>query len=98
MCIAELTGQLAGRFTNPAKAFAAVHLFHAHSLGDAMPLSNIDLILVLLLAGNVIAFGSKTQVLLYSRSGKASTKIERAKEKGIEVVTWDQFAATYRIR
>ncbi len=35
MCIAELTGQLAGRFTNPAKAFAAVHLFHAHSLGDA---------------------------------------------------------------
>lgn len=48
--------------------------------------------------GNVIAFGSKTQVLLYSRSGKASTKLERAKEKGIEVVTWDQFAATYRIR
>ena len=35
MYIAELTGQLAGRFTNPAKAFAAVHLFHAHSLGDA---------------------------------------------------------------
>src|SRR5690606_38084062 len=35
MQIAELTGQLAGRFTNPAKAFAAVYPFHAHSLGDA---------------------------------------------------------------
>lgn len=48
--------------------------------------------------GQVISFGSKTQVLLYSRSGKASTKLEKARAKGIETMTWDQFAAKYRIR
>lgn len=48
--------------------------------------------------GQIVPFSSKTQVLLYSRSGKASSKVDKAKAKGIETYTWDQFVAKYRIR
>lgn len=48
--------------------------------------------------GQIVPFSSKTQVLLYSRSGKASSKVDKAKERGIETYTWDQFVAKYRIR
>ncbi len=48
--------------------------------------------------GQVVPFSSKTGVLIYSRSGKASSKVDKAKAKGIETYTWDQFAAKYRVR
>jgi NAD-dependent DNA ligase len=40
--------------------------------------------------GSVIPFGSKTNYLLVVENGKASSKIDSAKEKGIKVITWKQ--------
>lgn len=41
--------------------------------------------------GRVVSFGGSTNVLLVSSTGKASTKIDKAKAKGIPVMTWDAF-------
>lgn len=47
--------------------------------------------------GKVVPFGSKTNVLLYRPGGKESSKISKAKEKGIRVLVWDQFAKKYQL-
>lgn len=47
--------------------------------------------------GSVVPFGSKTSALLFKPSGKASTKLDKAKQKGIPVLTWEQFAKKYRL-
>jgi DNA ligase (NAD+) len=47
--------------------------------------------------GKVVPFGGRTQVLLFSPTGKLSTKIDKAKAKGIAVMTWDQFAKKYKL-
>lgn len=45
--------------------------------------------------GQVVSFSSKTQILLYKKGGKASTKIEKAGDKAM---TWEQFAKKYSIK
>ena len=45
--------------------------------------------------GEVVSFGGSTTVLLYSPTGKSSSKLEKAKAKGIPVMTWDQFEKKY---
>jgi len=45
--------------------------------------------------GEKVDWGSRTNILLYSPSGKESTKIQKAKDKGIPVMTWDKFAKKY---
>lgn len=47
--------------------------------------------------GRVVPFGSKTTHLLVSPNGKASTKADRAAEKGIKVMTWDQFSKKFGV-
>ena len=47
--------------------------------------------------GEVISFGTGTQVLLYSATGKASSKVDKAKARGITTLTWGQFKSKYRI-
>lgn len=47
--------------------------------------------------GEVISFSSKTQVLLYSPTGKASTKVTKAQDKGIQTFTWDKFSSKYGV-
>lgn len=47
--------------------------------------------------GNVVSFGSKTQTLLVSNSGKASGKQAKAEQKGIPIMTWDAFALKYKL-
>jgi len=44
--------------------------------------------------GSVISFSSKTDVLLYSASGKTSSKVEKA---GSRAMTWEQFSKKYRL-
>jgi DNA ligase (NAD+) len=46
--------------------------------------------------GEVVPFGSKTNVLFYLPSGKTSSKIEKAKEKGIQVVVFDKYQKTVK--
>lgn len=41
--------------------------------------------------GEVVSFGAKTQVLFYKDGGKASSKIDSARDKGIEVQTFEAF-------
>jgi DNA ligase (NAD+) len=43
---------------------------------------------------SVIPFGSKTDILLYSPTGKASTKVTKA---GTKAMTWDQFVTKFGI-
>lgn len=45
--------------------------------------------------GGRIKWDSNTDVLLYSPSGKASSKVDKAKAKGIPVLTWEQFERKY---
>jgi DNA ligase (NAD+) len=45
--------------------------------------------------GQVVSFGGSTSVLLYSLSGKPSGKIDKAKARGIPVMTWDKFEKKY---
>lgn len=45
--------------------------------------------------GQVVPFGSRTSVLLFKPGGKESTKIGKATQKGIPVMTWTQFAKKY---
>jgi DNA ligase (NAD+) len=45
--------------------------------------------------GSVDKFGAKTSVLLVIPTGKASSKSDKAKEKGIPVMTWDKFVHKY---
>jgi len=40
--------------------------------------------------GTIISFGSKTTILLYKESGKASSKVDKASDKGITVYTFDE--------
>ncbi len=40
--------------------------------------------------GTVVSFGSSTTVLLYKDDGKASSKIQKAKDKGMQVTTFDK--------
>jgi NAD-dependent DNA ligase len=47
--------------------------------------------------GDVVDFGSKTTVLIISLSGKASGKIDKAKERGIPVLTLAQFKEKHGI-
>lgn len=49
---------------------------------------------VVALGGNVISFGSSTTVLIYSPEGKESSKVEKAKAKGIKVMTFAQLLKT----
>jgi NAD-dependent DNA ligase len=41
--------------------------------------------------GQIVSFGSKTNVLFMKEGGKASSKITTAKAKGINVTTWEEF-------
>lgn len=41
--------------------------------------------------GSVVTFGAQTKVLLYKEGGKLSSKLEKAKEKGMLVTTFDKF-------
>lgn len=45
--------------------------------------------------GEVIGFSAKTDFLLYSKTGKASTKVAKA---GKKATTWDLFAAQYKLK
>jgi NAD-dependent DNA ligase len=47
--------------------------------------------------GEVVSFGSRTQVLLYSPTGKSSTKVDKAQAKGIATLTWDQFSKKHKL-
>lgn len=47
--------------------------------------------------GTVVPFGGKTTVLLVSPSGKASSKADKARERNVPVLTWDQFKKKYAI-
>lgn len=47
--------------------------------------------------GQVVPFTGKTTVLIYSPSGKISSKVAKAESKGITVVTWDQFKRKYKV-
>lgn len=47
--------------------------------------------------GSVESFGSRTKVLLVSPTGKTSTKQDKAKQKGIPVMTWDVFTRRYKL-
>lgn len=47
--------------------------------------------------GEVVSFGSSTQVLLYSPTGKSSTKVDKAQAKGIATLTWDQFSKKHKL-
>lgn len=40
--------------------------------------------------GTIVPFGSKTTILLYKESGKASSKVDKARHKGITVYTFDE--------
>ena len=40
--------------------------------------------------GEVVPFGSKTKVLFYKEGGKTSSKITKAEDKGIAVMTWSE--------
>lgn len=40
--------------------------------------------------GEVVTFGAKTTILLYKDDGKASSKVEKARAKGIKVVTFNR--------
>jgi NAD-dependent DNA ligase len=42
------------------------------------------------LGGQVVAFGGKTTVLVYSPNGKSSSKVDKAREKGLQVTTFQQ--------
>lgn len=44
--------------------------------------------------GSVVSFGSKTGVLLYSPAGKASGKVEKAREKGVKCGTFEKLKAS----
>jgi NAD-dependent DNA ligase len=54
-------------------------------------------VLVTTNGGTVVSFGSRTQTLLVSPEGKASTKEDKAKAKGIPVMTWLQFAKEHNL-
>lgn len=47
--------------------------------------------------GQIVSFGSKTTHLLYRPGGKQSSKVDKAKSKGIKVITWDQLAKVYKL-
>lgn len=48
--------------------------------------------------GQVVSFGvKKTNVLLFSPTGKASAKIAMAEQVGIPVMTWEQFAKKFKL-
>lgn len=47
--------------------------------------------------GQVVPFGTKTTVLIYSPTGKASSKVAKAEQRGIKIMTWQQFARKYGI-
>lgn len=44
--------------------------------------------------GNVVPFGSKTDVLLYKADGKKSSKVEKA---GARAMTWEQFTKKHKV-
>jgi DNA ligase (NAD+) len=48
------------------------------------------------LGGVVDKFSAKTTILLYKEGGKLSTKIEKAKEKGLKVCTFEQLMKSYK--
>lgn len=45
--------------------------------------------------GEIVSFGGSTQVLLISPAGKTSSKPEKARARGIDVMTWEQFEKKY---
>lgn len=42
--------------------------------------------------GKVVSFGAQTTHLLYRPGGKESTKLDKARAKGLPVMTWDAFS------
>ena len=40
--------------------------------------------------GFVVPIGSKTTILVYKAGGKASSKLDKARAKGVRVVTFDK--------
>lgn len=46
--------------------------------------------------GEVVSFGGKTTVLLYKEGGKTSTKIDKAQEKGIKAVTFNELKKVFK--
>ena len=47
--------------------------------------------------GTVESFGGRTKTLLVSPTGKASSKAQKAEQKGIPVMTWEAFARKYKL-
>lgn len=47
------------------------------------------------MGGNVVSFGSKTSVLLYTESGKTSSKLDKAREKGIPVMQFSKLKSKF---
>jgi DNA ligase (NAD+) len=47
--------------------------------------------------GVIVPFGSKTKVLLYRPGGKSSSKLDKARAKGIVTVTWEVLAKKYKL-
>jgi NAD-dependent DNA ligase len=48
--------------------------------------------------GEVVGFNSKTTVLIYSPTGKPSSKQAKAKSLGIPMLTWDQFVKKFGLK
>lgn len=46
---------------------------------------------------DVGSFGSRTTILLYKEGGKASTKVDKARAKGIKVMTWNELVKEYKL-
>lgn len=47
--------------------------------------------------GQVISFGTKTTILLVSPSGRTSSKADKARERGVPVMTWDELCRKHKI-
>lgn len=40
--------------------------------------------------GQIVPFGNKTNVLFYREGGKPSSKLDKARDKGVQILTWAQ--------
>jgi len=49
------------------------------------------------LGADIGSFGARTTILLYKDGGKASSKVDKAREKGIKVMTWPQLVKEFKL-
>jgi len=49
------------------------------------------------LGADIGSFGARTTILLYKEGGKASSKVDKAREKGIKVMTWPQLVKEFKL-